>query len=363
MEPSPPLGRSDFRVAVIGSGPAGLAAAAQLNKAGHLVTVYEKSPKIGGLLRYGIPTMKLSRDVIDRRLDLMVKEGIIFKTSQDVGNNTSVENLLEYDAILLATGSTRPRHLPIPGHDLHGIHFAMDYLYKSQRYQEEGGKEHFVAKGKNVVVIGGGDTGVDCTATALREGAKSITTLELLSKPPNSRPNGNFWPQHPRAFRVEYGHADVKAKFGKDPREFNLLPKKFISNGHGNVCGIEVSEVVWKKDPVGRWHAEETDQFEKILNADLVLLALGFLGPENDLLDKLNIKLDLKSNIETPNNKYRTSAPQIYAAGDCRIGQSLVVNAIAEGRQAARQIDEDLMNGSFLAGPGGVISHFCASDR
>ncbi|GFS34652.1 putative glutamate synthase [Trichonephila inaurata madagascariensis] len=335
MVPNPPASRSKFTVAVIGSGPAGLAAAAQLNKAGHTVTVFEKNRKIGGLLRYGIPTMKLSQEVIDRRIKLMEREGIKFFQTMC---------------------STNPRALPIPGYQLKNIYFAMDYLEEAQKQQEDGNNILGKAFGKEVIVIGGGDTGVDCIATAARQDAKSVTTLELLNKPPDNRPFGNLWPQLSRAYKVEYGHADVKAKFGEDPRKFNLLPKEFLSDDKGNVCGIRTSCIKWKRNNTGRWEAEESDT-EKIIKADLVLLALGYLGPETDLLESMKVKLNCRSNIETSGVLYRTSIPRVYAAGDCRMGQSLVVNAIAEGRQAARQIDEDLMNGSCLAGPGGVISN------
>ncbi|KFM73261.1 putative glutamate synthase [NADPH], partial [Stegodyphus mimosarum] len=238
----------------------------------------------------------------------------------------------------------------------------MDYLEESQLHQEEYGCAAGKACNKNIVVIGGGDTGVDCIATALRENAKNITTLELLSKPPDSRPPVNVWPQLSRAFKVEYGHNDVKAKFGKDPRCYNVMPKEFLDDGKGNVCGIRVSKIHWRKNAAGRWEAQELTTCDKIIKADLILLALGFLGPEQDLVNKINVKLNLRSNIETPKGQYCTSIPRVYAAGDCHMGQSLVVNAIAEGRQAAREIDEDLMSASFLAGPGGVVSHLLTSE-
>ncbi|GFT93521.1 putative glutamate synthase, partial [Nephila pilipes] len=355
MVPNPPSNRSKFTVAVVGSGPAGLAAAAQLNKAGHTVTVFEKNRKIGGLLRYGIPTMKLNQEVIDRRIKLMENEGIKFSPNQNVGKNLSLDKLFSYDAILLAIGSTKPRALPIPGYQLKNIYFAMDYLEEAQKHQEDGNNVLGKAHGKDVVVIGGGDTGVDCIATAVRQDARSVTTLELLNKPPDNRPFGNLWPQLSRACKIEYGHADVKAKFGNDPRQYNLLPKEFLSDDKGNVCGIRTSIIEWKRNNTGRWEAKEND-LEKIVKADLILLALGYLGPETDLIESMKIKLNIRSSIETSGDLYRTSVPRVYAAGDCRMGQSLVVNAIAEGRQAARQIDEDLMNGSCLAGPGGIIT-------
>ncbi|XP_071041561.1 uncharacterized protein [Parasteatoda tepidariorum] len=320
---------------------------------GHTVTVYEKNRQVGGLLRYGIPSMKLSREVIDRRIDLLKREGINFQTNQDVAKN--LDGLFNYDAILLAVGSTRPRELPISGRNLKGIFFAMDYLEEAQKHQEDRHDVLGKAHGKDVIVIGGGDTGVDCIATAVREGAKSVTTLELLSQPPDFRPKGNLWPHVSRAIKVEYGHADVKAKYGKDPRQYNLLPLEFLNDGSGNVCGIRAHLTDWKKDKFGRWEAHKLSDSETILKADLVLLALGFLGPETDLLQLMNVELDLRSSVKTPQGRYNTSIPRVYAAGDCRMGQSLVVNAIAEGRQAARQIDDDLMNGSCLAGPGGLI--------
>lgn len=358
ITPQPPLYRTGKKVAVIGSGPSGLGAAAQLNKAGHTVTVFERNDRVGGLLRYGIPTMKLSKEVVQRRVQLMMDEGITFKTNVNVGKNISAKELYnEYDAILLCTGATWPRDLPIPGRQLDGIHFAMSFLETWQKKQSGNAIDYFrlQAKDKDVVVIGGGDTGCDCIATSLRHGAKSITSFEILPTPPPSRDGDNPWPQFPRVFKLDYGHDEVKLKWGNDPRIYSILSKEFIDNGKNHVCGIKTVKVEWSKDNAGRWKMDEIPGSEQIYKADLVLLAMGFLGPEKYLVEQLGLKQDPRSNIETPAGCYHSSVPRVYGAGDCRRGQSLVVHAINEGRQAARQIDLDLMDSTLLPGPGGVI--------
>lgn len=360
IKPTPPEFRTGKKVAVIGSGPSGLAAAAQLNKAGHTVVVFERNDRIGGLLQYGIPTMKLGKDVVKRRVDLMTAEGITFRTNSDVGKDISAKELFrDYDAILMAVGSTWPRDLPIPGRHLSGIYFAMSFLETWQKKQMGKDVDHLrlSAYNKDVLVIGGGDTGVDCMATALRQGARSIVTFEILPEPPEVRANNNPWPQWPKVFRVDYGHEEVKLKFGQDPRHFCVLSKEFVDDGKGAVAGVKTVKVKWEKDLSGRWIMNEIPDSQKIFKADLILLAMGFLGPEKYLMEDMKLEQDPRSNIKTPFGKYRSSVSKVYAAGDCRRGQSLVVHAINEGRLAAREIDQDLMGESSLPGPGGLIPY------
>lgn len=358
VKPEPPQIRTGKKVAVVGSGPAGMAAAHQLNKAGHLVTVFERNDRVGGLLQYGIPTMKLSKEVVQRRVDLMAAEGITFKTGVNVGKDISAKELQdEYDAVLLCLGATWPRDLPITNRQLDGIHFAMAFLETWQKNQM-GNKIDVTplsAKDKDVLVIGGGDTGCDCIGTSLRQGAKSITTFEILPQPPPSRGNDNPWPTFPRVFKVDYGHEEVKVKFGKDPRAYSTLTKEFLDDGNGKVSGVRSVQVEWTKDENGRWKMDEIEGTEKVYKADLVLLAMGFLGPEKYIISELELEQDPRSNIRTPSGKYSTSVEKVFAAGDCRRGQSLVVWAINEGRQAAREVDAYLMNTSTLPLTGGVV--------
>ncbi|XP_022899925.2 uncharacterized protein [Onthophagus taurus] len=354
IKPQPPTVRSGKTVAVVGSGPAGLACAAQLNKAGHLVTVFERNDRIGGLLEYGIPTMKLSKTVVQRRVDLMAAEGVIFKTNVNVGKDISAKELSEeYDAVVLSTGATWPRDLPIPGRQLGGIHFAMEFLESWQKRQLGTNQPGPHAKDKDVIVIGGGDTGCDCIATSLRHGAKSIVTFEILPEPGPKRGKDNPWPQWPRIFKVDYGHEEVKIRHGKDPRVFSIMTKEFIDDGKGNISGIRTVNIDWEKDDSGRWEMKQKPETEKVYPADLILLAMGFLGPERSISDQLDLDLDARSNYET--NNYRTNINNVFAAGDCRRGQSLVVWAISEGRQAARAVDEFFKGESALPGPGGII--------
>ncbi|XP_018496829.1 glutamate synthase 1 [NADH], chloroplastic [Galendromus occidentalis] len=356
MTPHPPENRSGKKVIVVGSGPAGLAAAAQLNKAGHTVTVYERNSRVGGLLRYGIPTMKLGKDVVDRRVKLMQEEGITFICNKNIGKDVTGKQLLsQCDALCLTTGSTWPRDLPIPGRNLEGIHFAMSFLEKSQKKLAGDDLPIISAKDKNVVVIGGGDTGVDCIATSLRQGAKNVITFEILPQPPDVRAENNPWPQWPRIMRVDYGHEEVRLRHGRDPRHFSILSKEFLDDGKGNVSGIRTVNVKWTKDDAGRWVMAEEEGSEQEFKADLVLLAMGFLGPEKYLLEELGLAQDPRSNIDTK-GRYATSVPRVFAAGDCRRGQSLVVHAINEGRQCAREIDQFFNHGeSTLSGPGGIL--------
>ncbi|MEQ1828829.1 MAG: glutamate synthase small subunit, partial [Pirellula sp.] len=353
--PCPPEARSGKNVAIIGSGPAGLAAADQLNKVGHMVTVYERADRIGGLLTYGIPNMKLDKGVVQRRLDLMSAEGVKFVTKADVGRNVDAKQLMAKNhALLLATGATKPRDLPIPGRHLQGVHFAMEFLTAntSSLLDSHHADGKFIsAKGKRVVVIGGGDTGCDCIGTSLRHGCKQLINFELLDQPPPDRSIDNPWPQWPRVFRVDYGHEEAEVKFGRDPREYCILSKEFIDDGHGNVTGIKTIRVRWgKKD--GKVTMEEVAGSEEVIGADLVLLAMGFLGPEHYVSEILGIENDPRSNYKAEHGKFTTNVKGVFAAGDCRRGQSLVVWAINEGRGAARTIDIYLRGHSTLPAPG-----------
>lgn len=366
IKPQPPAFRTGKQVAVIGSGPAGLACASQLNKAGHMVTVFERNDRVGGLLQYGIPSMKLSKQVVQRRIDLMAEEGIVFKTQVNVGQNVSAKELLDaYDALCITTGATWPRDLTIPGRELDGIYFAMTFLETWQKQQmlesestsrKQEAKPTISAANKRVIVIGGGDTGCDCIGTSLRQGAKSIVSFEILPKPPPSRANDNPWPQWPKILRTDYGYEEVKMIEGEDPRQFCISSKKFVSDENGKVHGIETVKVEWYKDENGQFKLCELPGTEKFYECDLVLIAMGFLGTENYLTKELGLDLDGRSNVVTAPGQYKTRMDKVYSAGDCRRGQSLVVHAINEGRQAARQIDADLNNGlSTLAGPGGLV--------
>lgn len=352
---SPPAIRTGKSVAIIGSGPAGLAAADQLNKVGHSVTVYERADRIGGLLTYGIPNMKLDKGVVERRLKLMSAEGVKFITNADVGKNVDPKQLLsENHAVLLATGATKPRDLPIPGRHLNGVHFAMEFLTantKSLLDSNLSDGKHISAKGKRVVVIGGGDTGCDCIGTSLRHGCSQLVNFELLDRPPNERASDNPWPQWPRVFRTDYGHEEAEEKFGRDPREYCILSKEFIDDGNGNVTGIKTVRVQWiRKD--GKFVMEEIAGSEQVIGADLVLLAMGFLGPEHYVSEILGIENDPRSNYKAEHGQFTTNVEGVFAAGDCRRGQSLVVWAINEGRGAARAIDTYLRGHSTLPAPG-----------
>jgi glutamate synthase (NADPH) small chain len=350
--PEPPLMRTGKKVAVVGSGPAGLAAAAQLNKAGHWVTVFERADRIGGLLMYGIPNMKLDKKlVVERRVKLMEAEGITFTTGCEVGINLPVEELRRsFDAIVLCGGATKPRDLPAPGRDLKGIHFAMDFLQANTKSLLDSNlqDEKFIsARGKDVIVIGGGDTGTDCVGTSMRHACKSLIQFEILPKPPLERAPDNPWPQWPKVYKLDYGQEEAAARFGDDPRRYLINTKKFVGDDRGHVKELHTIRVEWVKDN-GRFTPREVPGSELILPAQLVLLAMGFLGPENQLLDKLGVEKDPRSNAKADYGSYATSIPSIFAAGDMRRGQSLVVWAINEGRGAARECDRFLMGETVL---------------
>ena len=348
-----PESRTGKRVGVVGSGPAGLAAAEQLNKAGHAVTVYERADRIGGLLMYGIPNMKLDKQVVNRRVDLMRAAGIEFVTNADVGNTVDAKELAaKHDALLLATGATNPRDLPIPGRSLDGVHFAMEYLTantKSLLDSNLADRKFIDAKDKRVIVIGGGDTGADCIGTALRHGCRSLINLELLDQPPEKRAADNPWPLWPKIRRTDYAHEESIARFGADPRNYAVVSKEF-GDGDGRVVNVRITRIEWQVGS-GAPKMVEVDGSAETLEADLVLLAMGFLGPEAYLAKTLGIELDARSNYKAAHGKFATSVPGVFAAGDCRRGQSLVVWAINEGRGAARAVDEYLMGASLLPAP------------
>ena len=344
-KPRIPTLRTGKKIAVVGSGPAGLAAAAQLNYAGHTVTLFERADEIGGLLRYGIPDFKLDKRVLDRRIDLMKEEGVKFQVSTNVGVTISVQQLRdEFDAIVLTGGSTIPRDLPIPGRNLKGVHFAMDFLTQQNRRvagKTAMGNEIF-AINKNVMVIGGGDTGSDCVGTSNRHGAKSVSQIEILPKPPKDRNESMPWPNWPMILRTSTSHEE-----GCE-RQWSIVTKEFIGDENGNLTGLKIVEVEWKKPEPGKPHSfSEVDGTEKVIPCELALLAMGFLHPQKEgLLNELGVDFDERGNVKA--TKYQTSSEGVFAAGDLRRGQSLVVWAISEGREAARAVDEYLMGESLL---------------
>jgi glutamate synthase (NADPH/NADH) small chain len=341
--------RTGKKVAVIGSGPAGLCAAAQLNKAGHTITVFERADRIGGLLMYGIPNMKLDKSLVLRRVDQMAKEGVNFVTNTEVGKNYPAANLLkEFDAVVLATGATKPRDLPIEGRNLKGVHFAMEFLHGNTKAVLDKTAAPIDAKDKDVIIIGGGDTGTDCVGTSMRHGCKSLLQIEILPKPPMDRAKDNPWPEWPKVYRLDYGQEEAKAKFGDDPRIYLTTVKKFIGDESGHVKAAVTVEIKWEKDAQGRFVPQEIPGTEKTRPAQLVLLAMGFLGPEQPLLEALGVERDARTNAKAEHEKYSTNIKGVFAAGDCRRGQSLVVWAFNEGRGAARECDRYLMGKTDL---------------
>jgi NAD(P)H-dependent glutamate synthase small subunit len=341
---NPPSERTGRKIAIIGSGPCGLAAAAQLNSAGHSVTVYERADRFGGLLMYGIPNMKLEKEVVERRIQLMRDEGVEFVANADVGKNIDPTKLVEEnDAVLLATGATLARDLPIPGREAKGVHLAMEFLTANTRSLLDSNLEDgkFIsAKDKNVIVIGGVDTGTDCIGTSLRHGCKSLVNFELLPKPPADRAPDNPWPLWPRIYRVDYGHAEASERFGEDPRVYSIMSKEFLMDDDGNLTGIVTVNVDNK--------LQEVPGTEKTWEADLIMLSMGFLQPEHYINEALGMDTDDRGNFVATKQDFKTSVPKVYAAADCRRGQDLVVRAINEGREAAREIDRDLMGSTQL---------------
>jgi glutamate synthase (NADPH) small chain len=352
IKPEPPAKRTGKKVAVIGSGPAGLCAAAQLNKAGHLVTVYERADRPGGLLMYGIPNMKLDKkQVVLRRLEVLEQEGVNFVCNTTVGQDLPAQTLLqEFDSVVLCTGATKPRDLPIEGRNLKGIHFAMEFLTANTQAVLDGqpNANYISAAGKDVVIIGGGDTGTDCVGTSIRHGCQGLEQLEIMPKPPAERAADNPWPEWPKIYRMDYGQEEAAARFGDDPRVYTTTATKFEGDEQGQVKAVHTVQVEWQRNEKGQFIPQPVAGTERVIPAQLVLLAMGFLGPEQPLLDDLGLERDARSNVKADHGDYATSIPGVFAAGDCRRGQSLVVWAFNEGRGAAKACDRYLMGQTDL---------------
>ena len=348
----PPSERTGKTVAVIGSGPAGLACADQLNRAGHHVTVFERHDRVGGLLMYGIPNMKLEKSIVQRRVDLLAAEGVEFRVNTEIGTEVAAAELRsDHDASVLCVGATRPRELPVPGRDLHGVHFAMEFLHANTRSlldSEHADGSYIDSRDKNVIVIGGGDTGTDCIGTAMRQGCKSLVNFEIVPRPPDERAEDNPRPQWPKIFRVEYGHAEVAAAFGDDPREFSIETLEFTGDEEGRLTGLRTIEVDWSRPQEGGLPFSRVEASEQEWEAALVFLAMGFLGPEQLIGDQLGVETDPRSNFHAEYGQFTTSLEGVFSAGDCRRGQRLVVWALNEGRGAARECDRYLMGESRL---------------
>ena len=351
--PQPPATRTGKKVAVVGSGPAGLACAAQLNRAGHMVTVFERADRVGGLLTYGIPNMKLDKRIVQRRVDLLAAEGVDFVTNCEVGKTFPASQLREdFDAVVLCGGATRPNDFfaRTEGRNLGGIHFAMEFLHANTKSLLDSNLEdgrYISAKGKDVVVLGGGDTGTDCVGTSLRHGCKSILQLEIVPMPPLSRAPDNPWPQWPKVYKLDYGQEEAEALFGADPRRYAMQTTRFGDDGAGRVKEIHTIRVEWVKDN-GRAIPRPVPGTEQVFPAQLVLFALGFGGPESPVLDQLGVEKDARTNAKADHGNFATNVPGVFAAGDMRRGQSLIVWAINEGRGAARECDRYLMGDSEL---------------
>jgi len=352
IQPKPPTTRTGKKVAIIGSGPAGLSAAAQLNRAGHSVTVFERTDRPGGLLMYGIPNMKLDKEeVLLRRVRQILDEGVKLETSTNIGADYATEKLLkDFDAVVLCTGATKARDLAVPGRNHKGIHLAMDFLAANTRslLQRNANKNLISAEGKDVIVIGGGDTGTDCVGSAMRQGCRSVTQIEIMPKPPIERAGDNPWPEWPKIYRMDYGQEEAAAQFGADPRIYLTTIKDFEADGSGHVRAARIVRVKWERNEKGQFVSREIPGSEKTLSSQLVLIAMGFTGPEQPLLDALKIERDSRTNIKASFEQYTTNIKGVFAAGDCRRGQSLVVWAINEGRGAARECDRYLMGQTDL---------------
>ena len=354
VKPQIPKVRTGKKGAVVGSGPSGLAAAQQLNRRGHQVTVFERNDRIGGLLRYGIPNMKLDKSVIDRRVRLMEEEGVVFKTGVDAGKDIKASELQkEYDRVVLCCGASNPRDIKVPGRDAGNIYFAVDFLKattKSLLDSDLKDNQYISAKGKRVVIIGGGDTGNDCVGTSIRHGAASVTQLEMMPKAPDTRAENNPWPEWPKVCKTDYGQEEAIAVFGHDPRIYQTTVKEFLKDKNGNLCGLVTVKLESKKDEkTGRMMMAEVPGSEQKMDADLVLIAAGFLGAENYIANAFGVDLNARTNVATAEGAYVTNVKNVFTAGDMHRGQSLVVWAIREGREAAREVDESLMGYSYLS--------------
>ncbi|MBO5293405.1 MAG: glutamate synthase subunit beta [Lachnospiraceae bacterium] len=344
----PPKVRTGKKVAVIGSGPSGLAAADQLNKRGHSVTVYERHDRVGGLLMYGIPNMKLEKSVIERKIKIMEEEGVTFVTNTDVGKDVKAAKILaEYDRVILACGASNPRDIQAPGRDAKGIYFAVDFLSQNTKSLLDSNfadGKYVNAKGKNVIIIGGGDTGNDCVGTVIRHGCKSVTQIEMMPKAPDERAENNPWPEWPKVCKTDYGQEEAIAVFGHDPRIYESTVKEFIKDKNGCLKGVKIVKLTWEKDEeTGRMNMKEVAGSEKVLEAEIVLIAAGFLGSQKYVTDAFKVNVNHRTNVATEEGAYKTSAENVFTAGDMHRGQSLVVWAIREGREAARAVDESLM--------------------
>ena len=344
----PPVVRTGKKVAVIGSGPSGLAAADLLNQRGHQVTVFERSDRVGGLLMYGIPNMKLEKQIIDRKIAIMKKEGVTFVTGTDIGKDIKASKLLhDFDRVVLACGASNPRDINAPGRDARGIYFAVDFLKANTKSLLDSNfedKKYVETKGKNVVIIGGGDTGNDCVGTSIRHGAKSVTQIEMMPKAPDKRAENNPWPEWPKVCKTDYGQEEAIAIFGKDPRMYQTTVKQFLKNEKGQLCGVETVKLQFIKDEAtGRNKMVEIPGSEVTLNADLVLIAAGFLGSEAYVTDAFGVACTPRTNVATETDHYKTNVEKVFTAGDMHRGQSLVVWAIREGREAAKEVDQYLM--------------------
>ena len=348
--PHPPKVRTGKKVAVIGSGPSGLAVADQLNKRGHLVTVFERHDRIGGLLMYGIPNMKLEKRIIDRK---MKAEGITFVTNTDIGKDIKPAKLLaDFDRVVLCCGSSNPRDITAPGRDAQGIYFAVDFLSRNTKSLLDSDFKdgnYVSAKGKNVIIIGGGDTGNDCVGTCMRHGCKSVTQIEMMPKAPDKRAANNPWPEWPKICKTDYGQEEAIAVFGHDPRIYESTVKEFIKDKNGKLKAVKIVKLAWEKDPqTGRMNSKEVAGSEKIMDCELVLIAAGFLGAQKYVTDAFKVELTPRTNVKTEQDSFKTNVKNVFAAGDMHTGQSLVVKAIRQGRECAREVDESLMGYSNL---------------
>ncbi|NBJ99264.1 glutamate synthase subunit beta [bacterium 1xD8-48] len=347
-QPKPPAVRTGKNVAVVGSGPAGLAAADQLNRRGHSVTVFERSDRIGGLLIYGIPNMKLEKQIVERKIKVMEAEGVTFVTGADVGKEIKADKLLkDFDRVILACGASNPRDLNVPGRDAKGIYFAVDFLKANTKSLLDSGfkdGKSVNVRDKNVVIIGGGDTGNDCVGTSIRHGCKSVTQIEMMPKAPDNRAENNPWPQWPKVCKTDYGQEEAIALFGHDPRIYESTVKEFVKDKNGNLKAVKIVKLRREKDEAGgRMAMKEVEGSEQSLPAEIVLIAAGFLGSQKYVTDAFKVAVNQRTNVDTAPGGYETSVKNVFTAGDMHRGQSLVVWAIREGREAAKAVDESLM--------------------